>query len=52
MNIIIEALGNFNYEDVIVVITTLKNTLCNKNALENLQRFREDGKKITLFPSF
>ena len=40
MNIIIEALGNFNYEHVIVVITTLKNTLRNKNVVENLQKFR------------
>ena len=36
MKAIIEALGSSNFEDIKVAITTLKNTLCDKNVVENL----------------
>ena len=45
MKAIIEALGSSNFEDIKVAITSLKNTLCDKNAVEKLERFEENRKK-------
>ena len=39
MKSINESLGSSNFEDIKVAITTLKNTLCDKNVMEKLERF-------------
>ena len=46
---IIEALGSSNFEDIKVAITTLKNTVCDKNVVEKLGRFEENRKNNTNF---
>ena len=49
MKSIIEALGSYNFEDIKVAITTLKNTLCDKSGVEKLDRFEENRKNNTTF---
>ena len=49
MTSIIEALDSSHFEDIKVAITTLKNTLCGKSAVEKLERFEENRKKTPLF---
>ena len=44
-----EALGSSNFEDVYINITALKNTLCDKNVVEKLERFEENRKNKTTF---
>ena len=45
MTSIIEALDSSHFEDIKVAITTLKNTLCDKSAVEKLERFEKNRKK-------
>ena len=49
MRPIIEALDISNFEDIEVAITTLKNTLCNKNVVEKLEKLEEDRKNNITF---
>ena len=49
MKSIIEALGSYNFEDIKVAITTLKNTLCDKSGVEKLDRSEENRKNNTTF---
>ena len=46
---IIEALSSSDFEDIKVAITTLKNTLCDKNVVEKVKRFEENRKNSTTF---
>ena len=45
MTSVIEALDSSHFEDIKVAITTLKNTLCDKSAVEKLEMFEENRKK-------
>ena len=49
MKSIIEALSSSDFEDVKVAITTSKNTLCDKNVVEKVERFEENRKNSTTF---
>ena len=49
MKSIIEAFGSSNFEDIKVTITTLKNTLCDKNEVAKLESFEENRKNSTTF---
>ena len=46
---IIKGLGSSNFEDIKVAVTTLKNTLCDKNIVEKLERFKENRKNNITF---
>ena len=49
MKSIIEALSSSNFEDIKVAITTLKNTPCDKNVVEKVERFEENRKNSQHF---
>ena len=42
-------MGSSNFEDIEVAVTALKNTLCDKNVVEKLERFEENRKNSTTF---